>query len=921
MLNNDIIKKIDSAFEMHFLGESLELTEEEKSIIYDEVGSLLRKIGSERGKNIEKNEYKMVVIAIVELTKKWDSDEEAWRDFIFKKLFGSQSDCQGKIYNQIRKCIDSLYEDGKMFLFHCFTKKYYTSICSHAFAPQSSVFSFFDMCWEIYCKDLNQQYAPNDPILKIIASSLKSKFSDYESDDKDISIGSKVYALRAGIKGLAIEQEELLISLLNSSLLGIHSLMNNEPISVNTYSKKLLKEWWNNKEASFGIKRERSTSSREFVATDYSQIKAKYMRNNGKALLVISPFRLVDNFDCEPNIQVFVNGNVVKDEPIPTRGSGVIMTTNAIEYELNSFSLNGNDEIEIKITHANKIIFKSENTLKRDFIIFSCDREVGSQTLLPGNYFIYTPKIEEMTYPKDIHAVEKNLYNFTATDGEVVRSANRIIFFETEKTKKDIYLTSSEKQGTFYRENGFIYKIIDGDIYVNVSLDYDISDLGVRYIEEDVHFKLSEFNYVEEKGYKKFKISFLADAGKPFRVSVFKYSDNYIVDALNVIKFDNISIEFDKALYYGNDCFGKVFFKTERYNLEEIFDASADENTIKFGNGEIVFIPPVLKWRFDEDDWNIKPSEPFYFKHLTNSSLLDIQMPLQVDYQAGILPTNNPVESVAGKQLFKVGQTIHSLSNANIDDVTIFVRSRDVFYEIAQVFLKQKFIVKEPLYVNSEEYKIEWNPHSFIGDENSVLKLLIINYKNEVIDERFLNMKESETINVSFLNEDYYTLKVVMPSRGFLIKETELFNKKYLFGNIKNIRFRGKILKINEAMIFDNSSPQNMKPIYFSDLTYLGTKDGGDIYSAHLYFIDKEGNRDYIDYMCGNKNESVRINPVRIELKTLSSCYLGYGLDVDDPEFEYDGEFILTKDGKTKIGDRTSDSRDVDFYMFKECKE
>ena len=919
MLNNDINNKIDSVFDEPFLGDSLAFSDEEKSLIYDEVGSLLRRVGEERGETIGRSDYKMVVVALVELTKEWESDEDAWLEFISKRLLGSQFDIRGKIYSQICKCIDSLNGIGKLFVFDCFTKKYYTSICSHAFAPKTSVFAFFDMCWEIYCKDLFQQYAPNDPILRIVATSLRNKFSLYKSDDEDIKIGSKAYAFRAGIKGLAIDKEYLLIKLLDSSILGMHAIINNEPIATDTYSRKLLKEWWAEKEASFGIKRERSISRREFVATDYSQIKAKYMLDSGKAKLVISPFRLVENFDYEPYIQVKINGETVKNEPIPTRGSGIIMTTKAVEYDLDSFLLKGNDEIEVEISHTSKNIYSSKNALKRSFMVFNGNKEASSQTLLPGTYFIFTPQISEIVHPSDIQRITKNLYSFVATEGDVIRSSDRIVFFETERTKKDIYITSSEKQGAFYREEGMVYKIIDGDLYVNVSSEYDVSDLGVRY--EDGSFKLSEFDHTEENGIKRIKISILAAPGEPFSISVFRFSDNYILDALNVIKFDNISISFDKEIYYGDDCVGVISFKTERYNLKGNFDIADDENTIVFGNGEIVFTPPVLKWRFDEGEWHSKPSLPFYFKKITNSSVLEIQMPLQMEFNVGILPSGRFIEQSGEKPIFKVGQTVHSLDGSLVDDATIFVQSGSDLFEIAQVFLKQKF-VSDPFYVRSEEYRIEWDPKSFVGEDSPTLKLQIANYRNEVIDDRVLNMKESETINVGFLDEDYYTLRVVMAGRGFLVKETELFSKKYLFGDIKSIRFKGKILKINKAIIFDQSLPQRIRPLYLSNLSYLGMKDGADVYSGRLFIIDK-GDRIYIDYMRKSQDEhvKVKINPVRIELKTLSSCYLGYGLDVEDPDFEYEDEFVLTYDGKTTIGTSATRNRGVDFYMFQEEHE
>ncbi len=62
----------------------------------------------------------------------------------------------------------------------------------------------------------------------------------------------------------------------------------------------------------------------------------------------------------------------------------------------------------------------------------------------------------------------------------------------------------------------------------------------------------------------------------------------------------------------------------------------------------------------------------------------------------------------------------------------------------------------------------------------------------------------------------------------------------------------------------------------------------------------------------------VRINPVRIEMKTEGSCYLGYGLDSFDEDFEYDDEFTLDNSGKTTIGKISfgHKTRGIDYFLF-----
>lgn len=60
------------------------------------------------------------------------------------------------------------------------------------------------------------------------------------------------------------------------------------------------------------------------------------------------------------------------------------------------------------------------------------------------------------------------------------------------------------------------------------------------------------------------------------------------------------------------------------------------------------------------------------------------------------------------------------------------------------------------------------------------------------------------------------------------------------------------------------------------------------------------------------------INPIRIELKTSHSCYIGYGLDMEDEEFEYDNEFSVDYLGKTVVGNYSGGKRTspIDYYIF-----
>ena len=147
-----------------------------------------------------------------------------------------------------------------------------------------------------------------------------------------------------------------------------------------------------------------------------------------------------------------------------------------------------------------------------------------------------------------------------------------------------------------------------------------------------------------------------------------------------------------------------------------------------------------------------------------------------------------------------------------------------------------------------------------------------------------------------------------------------IFEKHIVFGDYKSLRFKGKYLEIYKAMIMDKAYPEDIKPIYVTKLKYLGEKDNASIYSGQI-FIKKAGNRIYLNTMNDNKNRSIHVNPIRIELKTLYTCYIGYGLDEYDSDFEYDNEFAISRDGYTILSDSVTNVKTADYYYFKELDE
>lgn len=915
---NPILKeKIAYAIKEKFVGNYI-FSDDELSTIYDEAGKILRRIACEWGEEVSCFDYDLIFVALVNLAKEWNfEEEEALFDFFYKKLLGNMSG-GGKIYTQITKAIQGLYNSNRIFMLDSYKKKFYATLCGHSFAPIRSIQSFFDMCWEIYCKDLDEQYGKNDPAFELITQSLHNKFTSFGYNEDDFQIGSKVYFFRAGVRGLAIDEPKLMTELLDTTMECINYLFNNEPLQLDNYIKILINQWWKEKEASFGIDKPRGVKKSERIVTDYSQIKAKYVLENGIAKLVIPSIRLLDNFDYDPYIEIKINGEKYKCERMNTRGSGILMATTTIEYPLSELSLNKNIEISVEITHCSKTIYNSNNLLNREFILFKDAKEIISQDCLPGIYFLYATDLNALLqYPENIHRTILNTYSLESREGEVLQSINKAVFFISEKTNRNLYFFVKEHNDVNYRLGNEEYRVIDGDLYVDVDENINAKDYGVRY--EGCSFKLVDFELENSKGRNKYKVSSLLSVGETQHISIFKFGENTIISSINLIKFNNIRVYFDKELYYGKGEIGTASFVTEKYNVSKQFSVTSNEVSIPLESGEIVLYPPILRWKIDDGDWNTQPLDSYlWYKEFTNSSILSLELPKTMSCIVGL--SNNDIVEQCGKNLdYKVGQTVYALKESDkysLNNLTLFIKTNtNEFYFLADIYYRESFVA-EPAYVFSNLNQVFWLPENYIGDKDSRFRFDIIDNNNVVFSKELTNTKE--TITIQDIKEGYYKYRVTLLGRGFLNKEKEIYSKDFVFGDERNFKYKNKALAITSVMLFDKVNPEQCRTVYIDCIHYLGNRDNYYYYAGSMYVINRDGIKIYLNSMKNEWNNYVKINPIRFELKSDNSCYLGYGLDLHDEDFEYDNEFNLDNQGRITVcqkdfGEKT---KGIDYFLF-----
>ena len=899
--------KISEAIQEPFVGNYI-FTSDELNEIYQYIGLKLRYIAAERGEVLSPMDYDLVFVAMVNLAKEWISEEDAFFDYISKKLLGYLP-LPGKIYNQIINAINKLTE-RKIFSLNSFTKKYYATICSHSFAPKSSIESFFDMCWDIYCNDLNQSYEENDNSVEMIITSLHNYFVGENNEDEPFQVGSQVYSFRAGIKGLVLDQQKMMKYLLNETIKTIDSLFNSVPIENGKYLYTLIKDWWMRKESLFGVKN-KSYNKRDVVISDYSQIKPRYVLDDDSVVLSIPSIRLKSNIDIEPYLSLFTGDECIYETIMPLKGSGILMATVPINLNISKFK--NISQLTMKITHCDKVIYDSKKCLERDFLLFKDEKEINNDECTLGTYILYCENLTKLyRYPKDIHKISFNTFSIETNVGDLIQTDKKTIFFVDEKCEREVYFHAKERQDLVYQYNNEEYKIIEGELYLHVNANVDTKDFGVRY--EDAAFRLNEFKQEVAGMGNRFLLSALANSGEPQKISIFKYSDNSIVCSVSFVKFNSIVLIFDKNLYYGNNSVGNVEFICDGKNIKKQFNAKEDGLQVEYNEGKFLVKIPVFKWKIDENNWNYgHNNNGIWYKSINNTSTLYVDVPS--DLTCEICVNNSFLEKGKNCYEYKLGQYIYAISMCeNENNVIVYAKINNQLYKIITIYTKEQ-VISDPLYLNSESKELIWLSAYYVGDADVKFRIDLYNESKKIT--MILCDKTQKRIDLSQFCDGYYEVKLYSIDQGFLKREKLLFQKKIILGNEKNFKYNNKFFTIKSVMLFDSNEETEIKPIFIDAIKYLGTKDGFDYYSGCLFVKSIFEENKYLDYMKNEVGNLVRINPVRIEMRTYNSCYLGYGLEDLDGEFEYDSEFTLDYQKKTNIVTKLNGQRTkgIDYFL------
>lgn len=908
----EIRKKIDEAMKCQFVGEVI-FTEDELAKIYARANSLLRNYDYGYTNYISTLEDNLLFVAMVNATKSWNAEEDQFWECIAKTLLGTEKcsqlgteKCSQKVYHYLTELIARLGRKNIVLYLDGCTKKYYATILAHAFAPIRSTKSFFELCWQIFCEDLDQNYNEHDDIYKLIANELANRFSSLGGVEDDFELGSQVYSLRAGIKGLAVDATDKMAEFIKRTILLISKVFNRESLDGESYLSRLVRQWWEIKEPPIGVPK----PTGERPVTDYSSIKPKYVMDDGIVNLVIPAIRLKDKFDYNPYLEIYRGDNCIFSDELLTKGSGLSMATKPYSLNIERIINDGDIDIRVVISHCGTPIYDSKKTLERTFVLFKDGREIFAQECLPGNYNLFTFDLDSLLqYPDNIKKQAFSKFVFNAIEGEAIQSKRRTILFVSEKQNREVWVYADKKNDVIYRHEGEEYQVIDGELKIAATKTSKLVDYGVRY--EDTVWRLIDFSCEEKGDINYYNISELLSVCEPQKIIVFRYSTNKIVCNINIVKFNNIQISFDKDFYYDTQNVGEVRFLTEKFDESATFNINDEEICVPIQDGEIVLKAPVVKWRIGDLGWNNSfEQKGIWYNDIGNSSEIEIDIPNKLVYKVG-LSTNECLErSGTNYHKYKLGQTIHSIKN-KANEITVFVNiEQKEILPLLRIHTTEKFI-EDPIMIILQRQMLWTAKDNYIGGELDSFKVTISQKGEEIA---IYNLRqENRQLDISGIEDGFYDVKVELIGKGFPQNSRVLFEKRICIGDENELRFKNKIMVVNKVMLDNQATLTPIKPIYIENIKFLQERDGYLFYYGNMYFLHPNGNKVYLNTMKNEYGTYDKTNPVRIELQSNQSCWIVAGLNVYDMD-DFLGELFL--DQYSQVSNIGKGSKAIHYYVF-----
>ena len=784
-------------------------------------------------------------VTLVELAKRWksddDKDEGFWRYVLGEILDGGDSP---KLYSAYTDLINGLSYCDQILIADT-AKKYYATIMMHAFAPEKSMNAFFDFVYNIFKKDLDFVYTDEDnEICNLVTEAFCAVAQSLGGKDIGVSIGSGVYGIKIGLRSMALgdETRDCFVELLDKVLRTMNFLYHEYALPDDDYVIRLVRDWWAKKA---DPETSPSGSKYQVMPTHKQNISIKFVRKGLDTYLCIPPIRFARGEYPKLWLSIYVGDQTkpIRSGEIFTRIGEITVTSAQQDIKLNDI-LRGASAINLRveITENGKTIF--DKTIEKDFILFDDEKELANRILKVGNYFVYSLSIDSLQVPTAITTVSSNLYNIYPTDGEILSSENRQIFFTSEWE-----VATAAKKVQLIGDSGickWVYedrecKVFSNRVNLLVPTDISVNSLEIRI--DGKRTLLADCAAILEDNYSIFDITALIPQYVPCELIIYSYLKEKELIHVDIISISKLHIAFSKPLYYG-DIDKSVVVSVEAQQKELTWETGAETVTCKICKGRLKIVIPQIKWRIDVGEWHYGAVEyiVWYKDYFTNGSVIEIQSPIDSEQVKLYCLADGALQEIPRDALsrFEIGKYIFTKEGYRNLLFFLKLNESDGQKELCTVTTIERFTHEPPFVVENGKLCFIGDK-GFIGGKRAYFKICLRRIGKEEITKKSTELTNGVLADV---DEGIYWIKVSTPSAGlFNSGEKILWQGEFVFGDREKLKLKDLVLKINP--ICGGGMGDSWKIIssgyYVTDL--VREQDSDDTYSARLHYKNSHGEK------------------------------------------------------------------------------
>lgn len=728
-------------------------------------------------------------------------------------------------------------------------------VLEKAIVPMTYLPAYFDFIYDIY--KLNFEYELPENLheeFRFVFEGLRNNMLS-DGDSISINVTHKTYKLIVTTKKL-ISKQEGLDALISLSIIVVKLIdkyfWDREEAVYNPYIKTGYEGWKRSQEQSIRSERNRSRSEIR------SRWEPKLVYKWNKIYLLLPTHRISAKYDYR-DIRV----EIMNDDEIVYSNNECYIKEIIGGYQLEQDKVeikNPLGKLSYKVYVGDKVLYKSEDKLYRNYIVFKEDgNEIDNNTNYEGPaFFCYRDEVQ------DVEIVQEELNYKVAS--KIVRQGDSVYiegeyFNFSAMEKPDIY--GKYYEDCFIRKNGTTTNIaIFEEVNVLIFETAELTDKFEIIIDNHRH-KLEDFEHKNYSKAGKYKYLLNIEIENP---GIHKIEVKQIVGSKSKSLFEKI-FALDRSLQYKCDeeSMGNysVYVKSDLLNRDidkVISSKNFDFNVLSFsyGNEEYSFVFPLELefYRLDQREWR-HLSEDIWIDEIMNDTKLYIYNSqydgmLVYDDSGKVLSNHIEVKDYGEYKVIPIG----------------FLRSYSNYKFISLIFTIDGKISKRLVCCNQDELDKEKTEIEFFSDTNELLVTPYYKGKNRVYFEIFNNSGEkvyksellesgnSEVVDYVSTFEEY-NIRFYEKKKGALLgNKLVLASFNRIFVSKDDLTDRSFRIKYAYYDVYHKNSSYEEKSLELKN-TYIHFDEqvDKDFFKASIYKMTGAG-KFYLE----------RINPVEVEI-------------------------------------------------------